>query len=376
MTQISPQTDSHTSGGPRQFVPFVHALRGIASLIVVWSHLVGFWLYSTSTSWQPYTVFYTDVMLPLHLYQGGGHLGVVVFFLISGYIISMVAEIDSLGEFVIKRVFRVFRLFPVLFLSMVSVAAVNAALQSAGFASFPGSHIPTFREIIGAATLYDQIILGKNDVLTVTWTLVVEIAFYGLVAAIYPMMKTKPVKSTLIILGIGTLIYSQHANSQLVAMWGEYTLYLPLFIVGRIGYLAKLNRIDWTVAVLLFALTTMIFIQNYMAIHPDFLFTKAEVIPAYTYVQGMLIFFGAMLAGEFRSKLLTFFANISYSLYLLHLPVGLSILVMARDHLDYNLALPLAIAASTAAASLSWRFIEVPSQKVARTLSHLVKEKK
>ena len=372
MTQILPQPDSDPSGGPRQFVPFVHALRGIASLIVVWSHLVGFWLYSTSTSWQPYTVFYTDVMLPLHLYRGGGHLGVVVFFLISGYIISLVAEIDNLGEFVIKRFFR---LFPVLLLSMVSVAAVNMALESAGFASFPGSHVPTFREIIGAASLYDQIILSKSDVLTVTWTLVVEVAFYGFVAAIYPMMKTKPVKSTLLILGIGVLIYSQRANSQLVAMWGEYTLYLPLFIVGRIGYLAKMNRIDWKVAALLFALTAMIFIQIDVAIHPDFLFTKAEVIPAYTYVQGMLIFFGAMLAGEFHSKFLTFFANISYSLYLLHLPVGLSILVMARDHLDYNLALPLAIAASMPAATLSWRFIEVPSQEVARTLIRWRKKK-
>src|SRR5690242_4776168 len=40
---------------PRQMIHFIHLLRAIAPLLVLWSHLSGYWLYTYSQTWGAQT---------------------------------------------------------------------------------------------------------------------------------------------------------------------------------------------------------------------------------------------------------------------------------------------------------------------------------
>jgi peptidoglycan/LPS O-acetylase OafA/YrhL len=71
------------------FFPFIHMLRGIAPLMVLWAHLVFYWLVAHNiNTWSGSGPWYYWVVSPFHLYQNGGHLGVVIFFLVSGFVIT------------------------------------------------------------------------------------------------------------------------------------------------------------------------------------------------------------------------------------------------------------------------------------------------
>lgn len=355
------------SNSQKSFSGAIHAMRGIAALFVVWSHLVGMWLYSNQLQWAPFTYFYNNLMLTFHFYHALGHFGVVIFFLISGYIISLASERDSCGAFILKRIFRI---FPVLFLAVAVIGIAQVAIAKAGLPAIPGGHVSTLRELVGAATLYDQTYLGKNDVLSVTWTLVIEVLFYTLVALIYPLMSSRPVLSSLMLLAFGALVV---AFNDVVPIWvsGLATsfLYFPVFVVGRLTYLVHTERITPPMFVSLLLLTALVFAQLHDRVLPGVLFTKAEVVPAYTYLQACLVFWIVLMCGEMRNRVLSFFADISYSLYLLHIPVGYTFLTFTKDRMAYELALPLAVALTTVASYLSWRYVERPGQSVARHLS-------
>src|SRR5262245_17886057 len=92
-------------------VAFIHLLRGVAPLLVMWAHLGGWWLSSRSQHSELQEFWVSRITGPFHLWQDGGHLGVLLFFLVSVFIISYVADRESSTEFVIKRLFRVFPAF-------------------------------------------------------------------------------------------------------------------------------------------------------------------------------------------------------------------------------------------------------------------------
>jgi peptidoglycan/LPS O-acetylase OafA/YrhL len=355
------------SNSQKSFSGAIHAMRGIAALFVMWSHLVGMWLYSNKLQWEPYTYFYNNLMLPFHLYHALGHFGVVIFFLISGYIISLASEKDSCGAFILKRLLRI---FPVLFLAVGVMGVAQVAVSRAGLPAIPDGHVNTLRELVGAATLYDQTYLGKNDVLSVTWTLVIEVLFYAVVALIYPLMSSRPVLSSLALLAFGALVV---AFNDVVPIWvaglAPSFVYFPVFVVGRLTYLIHAGRITPPMFVSLVMLTAIVFVQLHDRLFPGVLFTKIDIVRAYTYLQACLVFWIVLMCGDVRNRVLAFFADISYSLYLLHIPVGYTFLTFTKDRLDYELALPLAVALTTLTSYLSWRYVERPGQSLARHIA-------
>jgi peptidoglycan/LPS O-acetylase OafA/YrhL len=93
--------------------------------------------------------------------EGGGHLGVLLFFLASGFIISYVADQEGRAEFATKRIFRI---FPMLFGGVV-IAFVLSRLV-------PGD-VFSFRDLVLSGFLLDHLSTAQK-LLTVTWSLVPE----------------------------------------------------------------------------------------------------------------------------------------------------------------------------------------------------------
>ena len=140
---------------------FLDGWRAIAVLVVILSHVSGFraeplWLKETAR-WLPV-----------------GQIGVLIFFFISGYVISRsaLAEIRLTGQFSIPAFYtrRFFRIIPPLTLYLL----VCLALGAIGVVDFHiGNAIPAFLYVCNVETFNHCIWLGGH-----TWSLAYEEQFY------------------------------------------------------------------------------------------------------------------------------------------------------------------------------------------------------
>ena len=154
--------DRVTARGRR--LAWLDALRGIAALCVVYAH------------------FGTRVLPAVHraVYNvfDPGLYGVLVFFLVSGYIVPASLERKgSVRSFWLGRLFRLFPLFvfaigAVLLLHEFGWASVRQTSQNVTASVF--SHLFMLNEL-----------LGQTNVIVVLWTLSYEMIFYVLLTALF-----------------------------------------------------------------------------------------------------------------------------------------------------------------------------------------------
>lgn len=149
---------------------YIDALRGIAALLVVWLHVVQSYVNLDPKSEMGGRYLYTiaqnfDV----------GRIGVILFFLVSGYVIPFSIPRDRaspIGQFLIKRFFRI---YPAYWLSVPLGAAVVYWLWGQPF---------SIRELLVNLTLL-QDVFGVRAAQGVYWTLLVELGFYALCSILF-----------------------------------------------------------------------------------------------------------------------------------------------------------------------------------------------
>ena len=145
---------------------WLDALRGVAVLAVVAEHLT-------------YLVFRPLRQLVIVPWFDSGKFGVMLFFLVSGYIIP--ASLERHGDVRRFWISRAFRLYPAL------IAAVGAllALYAVGAVSLDGRlNTGPLTALVAHATLL-QDVLGVHNFLNVLWTLSYEMLFYLLTTALF-----------------------------------------------------------------------------------------------------------------------------------------------------------------------------------------------
>ena len=147
---------------------FADGLRAIAAFWVVLFHLA-------EGGHLPHLFALIPVWLKVGLFDAG-HLGVAVFFVLSGFVISLTARtvvFDAAGSarFVLRRFVR---LAPVYYIAVA--VGVFAALFKAKVLQQPAD-VPTVGEVL-AHLAYVQAILEIPHINTVFWTLGIEIQFY------------------------------------------------------------------------------------------------------------------------------------------------------------------------------------------------------
>jgi len=142
---------------------FIDTLRAVAALLVVWMHVAqcyvglqpehavrGRWLYDVAQS--------LDV----------GRIGVVVFFLISGFVIPFSMRPDAPAPVVRFAIKRFFRIYPAYWLSVPVGAFATYWLWGQPFGA---------GEFLINLTLLEDL-FGVRDAQGVYWTLLIELAFY------------------------------------------------------------------------------------------------------------------------------------------------------------------------------------------------------
>ncbi|MEV0344181.1 acyltransferase [Nonomuraea sp. NPDC050680] len=146
---------------------WLDALRGIAAVVVVFEHAL-----------KP---LLPEMESPVKAAFEPGWYGVMVFFLVSGYIVPASLERrGSIRAFWISRFFRLYPLFGVCVAGMALLAAVGWDAPHIWWSSRPVSLA------LGHLTMMQNLLYVPN-VVNVLWTLSYEMAFYLLLTAMFSL---------------------------------------------------------------------------------------------------------------------------------------------------------------------------------------------
>jgi peptidoglycan/LPS O-acetylase OafA/YrhL len=343
---------SKAAAGAGRFV-FIDALRGIAAIAVVVHHACA----ESSLHRAIARAMPSSLLLLLF----SGRRGVQVFFVISGFVIAHSLRRTQLnarecGRFILRRQLRLdppyWAMLTITVLFFAAVRSIPAVLPR----PFPGWGT------LAANFLYLEKILNLADVLQVGWTLAIEIQFYLAFMCILAIAR-KPGSGPLaiaLLLVTAVAAIPTDPNATYWARWAVNTW--PYFVAGALCYWAVARQAShWYLFLVLAAL-----IASCMRFG-----TQSPVII------GVLTTVAIYWAGRtgrlftlWNNFPLQFLGRISYSLYLTHLLVVVSV-----QQLGYLLtgdnrpaALGWYILSILAAIAVAYPFhllVELPSMRLA-----------
>jgi peptidoglycan/LPS O-acetylase OafA/YrhL len=317
---------------PIQRHSVLDALRGLAALGVAWFHF---------TNGNP------SFLSPGFVKNSGalGWLGVEVFFVISGFIIPFVLDrggyrIGDYGIFLLKRIVRLDPPY------VVSIAIVIIlALASSMAPNFQGVpfhfSLPQLLLHFG----YINVFFGYPWFNPVFWSLAIELQYYLLIGLVFPFLNSKaPVcrYGTMAMLAVTSFVVPE---TQFVPYW------LVLFLFGIVTFHKQKGLINGLQYLFVLSVVSVLSLARY-----GYLITFVAFATALTI---------AFLRVSHRHPLV-FFGHISYSLYLIHAPIGGRIVNLGNRYVHAGageaVVLMLALGGSICAAWLLHRWVERPAQ--------------
>lgn len=319
---------------------FVDALRGFAALAVVLFHAIEGDHVRSLPEW-------------LRIIIGHGHLGVAIFFVLSGFVIahSLRDQRMTLGEAARFMMRRSIRLDPPYWVA-IAIAVGFSLLATALIKGRPAEEY-TAGQLL-AHPLYLQGILGYRNINPVFWTLCYEVQFY-LVFAVLLVTRS------------WALIFAAFAIS-LAWPLGLIPIIRGLFVNLWFGFLLGVGAYyAWTSRKALpwFAVYAGILLFAALFRHDEFALTCAGT--------AVLIVAVAKLGyiGSLDWRWLQYLGTISYSLYLLHNPITgatfrVGYLLTGRTAPTEWVWWITSIAASVLAAMALYYFVERPCIRLSR----------
>jgi peptidoglycan/LPS O-acetylase OafA/YrhL len=318
----------------------IEYLRGIASLSVAWFHLTN----TYTDSWVASSGSY-------------GWLGVEVFFVISGFVIPYSIwrghpnySIKFLPQFLTRRIVRLEAPY-LLSLALVIILHYTASQ----FSWFRGGPPPN--ELLQIALhLFYLVPLSSYDWLQpVYWSLAYEFAFYVTIGFVYPLLSSST-RGTVIWLIVSTAL-------GLAVLLGQLTGLVLLFVMGGALFRSVARFQSSCIGIVVVAACAVVIAWSgapHVAI-------TGLVSAAFIYLRMSL-----EIKGSVGNALLGC-GTISYSLYLVHVPIGGRIVNIGRRFVDghfQELLLSLfALVVAVGFAAVFYVIVEKPFVRWSRHLS-------
>lgn len=237
------------------------------------------------------------------LFYGGG-AGVVVFFMISGYIILHVLSFEKPFEFFIKRFFRI---YPLLIFAVLLEAYLWFQVTGQPF---------NLKNILIQSSLLGDFFNTPYALQGVEWTLRVEIIFYLLMLIINSLNIMHKGHLLISLFVIITLILDYFSPFPTQLFIGYFTIYFPILFLGSAIYLYENKKINLIVLLFFFIFTFHHYFTMILSYQPASLSSNFAIVGCIVFVFFWLI----------RAKLETFVLNkavlllsaLTYSIYLFH----------------------------------------------------------
>lgn len=361
------------------------SIRGLAALTVVFSHL--------SLSIANFFIISNFQNTPLHIFWAG-HEAVIIFFLLSGFVLALPYTINKkpvYRSYIVKRICRIYLPY-----------IVSILIGSVCFMLLSGREVKVTDWInnLWTTPINMKVILNhifflgdyQSSINFVTWSLIHEMR----ISIIFPLLMILVMKynwkTNIFICMFLTVIY--YVINEFLKTVGyidfshnsyQRTIhYVGIFMIGAL--LAK-NRDQlinvWRNKKFMFKLVFLVIgIMSYTNTWWGIKrvpYIHLEVIQDWGIALGGSIFIiSSLSSNKIRNFLLLkpvhFLGQISYSLYLLHGIVLLSTIHALYGLIPYSFLILLVLIGSIALASLSYYFVERPSIAIGRKLTS-VKDK-
>jgi len=341
---------SSSTGSTRQVE--IDLLRIIAALIVFMYH------YCDSFN------YFSNIVpgnLIIGQYLRYGYMGVMLFFVISGYVVTMSTMQKNTSEFATSRVVR---LYPVFWLSCLTAASLPRIFPFVHqFLPYPSVKI-LLLNLSMVPTAFNTVMINP-----VFWSLLEEVHFYLIISFIITFKLWPKVLNViviwLLIYAIQLLFGLGRSDDQIGILVPKHSLY---FIAGMLFFLLQCKEfVRWKVGVLLlitFILT--IPVSNNFANFTNRFFKGPHMVSVYGYIIINLTIFAIFwLIAEKRlliksnKKIIMKFGDLTYPFYLIHL-YGLGLYWYLRDKVQSQLLLILILLLTIGASYLIHRFYEKP----------------
>lgn len=304
-------------------IPSLDVLRGIAILMVIFGHFIPA---RTALGVASYHV------------SSFGRGGILLFFLLSGYLVFRNIEKQDAVTFISRRLFKI---FPAYWVNVALIALFSFLL---------GKEVFGLDTVLGNFFMV-QDIFHKESLSGVYWTLLVEVKFYLFLALQHFLLRDRGILvvfAAMVCTNTAVWVFRGHASLLLT--------FFPVFYVGiqvRIAEAAGWSRSAiFQVAgiTLVVALSLFVFDEYYGGWSAVYVIVEAMVLVAFLRL-------GA------SSSIIGFFGRISYSHYLYHTAAGYIFLALLppSDSLLLNvLVVVVVVALTTIIAFASYRLVEVP----------------
>ncbi|GAB3784587.1 acyltransferase [Spirosoma horti] len=295
-------------------------LRAIAVIAVCFCHF-GYPLYAEN-AYNSLFVFFYDY----------GKYGVQIFFVVSGFVIPLSLymarySITHYFRFLLKRLLR---LHPPYLAALVLTLLISLFSYK-----IRGIHYPETVESIIASLFYFHF----PDDNPVFWTLAVEAEYYLFIGLFYTIIIKFPKAYILILTPILILV----GQSQ-VAEYILFFAYIVYFLIGVIGFMIYTNQgsnVFNTIAlVILLPLTYA-------------LYGVTEALVASATIGFILWYQGSI------GKTINFVGEISYSLYLIHFPLGIKFINLLNPYFSPANKWILFLLTILVTTSLAWLFYTI-----------------
>jgi peptidoglycan/LPS O-acetylase OafA/YrhL len=342
---------NNTNGGQER-IPWLDSLRGVAALMVAVMHL---WEIIDNIYFQEGHSCITHIVgLIISDGWNWGKSGVIIFFIVSGYVIPFSLKRKGIRDFCISRFFR---LYPAYWLSILLMIFVGG--------------LPSISILIGNITMFQKFV-GLPDMIGTYWTLQIELIFYMICCFLF--------YKKLLINGGGYFLWiALGLSSSFIMSVIRYimevkfpvglTLGLTLMFIGMQWRICQDSNKYKPLSVNICVFLIVLFPISFLAYNRDYGFDETWYKYIISYSLGILIFY---LFKRFavQSRLLGFLGKISYSLYLLH-PIGLKLMQLLIDKYELSLfgAVSFFLLFSFMTSILSFYLVERPSIRFGRRIT-------
>ncbi|MGU7813865.1 acyltransferase family protein [Burkholderia sp. AW49-1] len=353
-------------------IVFANQLRGLAVMSVVIAHYLGVYWFGRDvvahTIGAPVAeggaprIFPYIFVAPTFNY---GPFGVAVFFLISGFVIPFSLEKLGRMKFLAARLFRIFPTYWTA--TLLTLAAIHLSTEHWGSKFYITPNQITWNLLL----LHEQMNVPSIDM--VNWTLCIEVLFYVAALLMWPFIKRASalalVNFSLVVMALVTWWPESwdtvHVGSTPVMLvFFKYQLMMVSFLfIGTLFNFRLNQRISTTT---LFGSAVAIFIA-FLASWPHTSLAGQFWATPVNYFYALVVFsFCFLLRDRFRPlKIVDFFADISYPLYLVHAVTGYAIIrLLMAYHFRYYQAAAIALTFAVGVAYVLHRIVEMPTANI------------
>lgn len=272
-----------------------------------------------------------------------GQQGVPIFFVISGFIIpySLYKKGYKLSDFFTFLIRRSVRIDPPYWCTVALLFIIGGLPFSLLNLNLVVLHLFYLVPFVKGAQWYSSIF----------WTLSIEFQFYILLGLFYPILnRIGPNISVICLVSVSALCIFMQFTYRGIIISNLYD-----FVIGYIAFLGFINKITKNRTIIILVLYAV--------------FLMFEV----SYITGIIPLLTALFILLYKNNKLpnyiSFTGKISYSLYLVHLPISYFFATLMHTFITNNFILyPLCLVVSIAFAYLFYRLIEKPSMDLSKNL--------